>query len=56
MQWIAEKGARLFKLLAGQQRDEPVSSYVFALYVFLFVIAMMLFLAWMTGAHLSAGA
>jgi hypothetical protein len=50
MQRIGEKAARLFKLLAGQDCDERMSSYVVALYVFLFVIAMMLFLAWMGGA------
>jgi len=50
MQRIGEKAARLFKLLAGQRRDEGVSAYVIALYVYLFVIAMMLCFAWITGA------
>jgi len=50
VQQIAEKAARLFKLLAGQQRDERVSSYVLALYVYLFVIAMLLVFAWIAGA------
>ena len=50
MQQIGERAARLFKLLAGQERDEQMSSYVIALYVFLLVIAMMLFFAWMMGA------
>jgi hypothetical protein len=50
MQQIGEKAARVFKLLAGQDREERVNAYVFALYVFLFVIAMVLFFAWITGA------
>jgi hypothetical protein len=50
MQQIAEKAARLFKLLAGQQRDERMSAHVFALYVYLFIIAMFLFFAWVGGA------
>ena len=50
MQQIGEKAARLFKLLAGQQRDVGVSAYVIALYVYLYVIAMMLCFAWITGA------
>jgi hypothetical protein len=49
MQQIGEKAARVFKLLAGQDREERVNAYVFALYVFLFVIAMVLFFAWITG-------
>jgi hypothetical protein len=49
MQQIGEKAVRLLKLLAGQERDEPVSSYVYALYVFLFVIAMTFLFAWMAG-------
>jgi len=49
MQQFAEKAARLFKLLAGQQRDERMSSYVLALYVYLFVIAMLLVFAWLGG-------
>jgi hypothetical protein len=50
MQRIGEEAARVFKTLAGQDRDEPMSSYVIALYCFLFIIAMMLFFAWLTGA------
>ena len=49
MQQIGEKAARLFKFLAGQQREERMSSYVFALYAYLFIIAMMLFFAWVAG-------
>jgi hypothetical protein len=50
MQRIGEEAARVFKTLAGQSTDEPLSSYAFALYWFLFVTAMMLFFAWLTGA------
>jgi hypothetical protein len=50
MQRIGVQAARLFKLLAGQDRDEPMGSYVFALYFFLLSIAMMLFFAWLIGA------
>jgi hypothetical protein len=50
MQQIGEKAAWLFMLFAGQQRDEGVSADVIALYVYLFVIAMMLCFAWITGA------
>jgi hypothetical protein len=49
MQQIGERAARLFKLLAGREQEERVNAYVFALYVFLFVIAMVLFFAWITG-------
>ncbi len=50
MQRIGEGAARVFKTLAGQDRDEPLSSYVIALYCFLFMAAIMLFAAWITGA------
>jgi hypothetical protein len=50
VQRIGEQAARLFKTLAGQDRNEPMSSYVYALYCFLFVIAMMLFFAWIMDA------
>jgi hypothetical protein len=50
MQQIAERAARVFKLLAGQDQEERVNAYVFALYVFLLCIAMVLFFAWITGA------
>ncbi len=46
MQQIGERTARLLKLLAGLERDEPVNSYVFALYSFLFLLGMLLLLAW----------
>ncbi len=50
MQRIGEGAARVFKTLAGQDREEPMSSYVIALYGFLFLVAMMLVFAWITGA------
>jgi hypothetical protein len=37
-------------LLAGQPRDERMSPHVFALYFYLFIIAMLLFFAWIGGA------
>ena len=49
MQRIGERAARLFELLAGQERDGCVSSYLIALYVFLLTVAMMLALAWVAG-------
>jgi hypothetical protein len=49
MQRIGVRAARLFKALAGQDRDEPVNSYVIALYGYFVLIAMMLLLAWITG-------
>jgi len=51
MQRIGEQAVRLFKTLAGQQRDEPLSSPVFALYTFLFMVAMVVFGAWVSGAQ-----
>jgi hypothetical protein len=50
MRQTGEKAARLFNFLAGQQRDERMSSYVFALYVYPFIIAMLLVFAWLGGA------
>lgn len=50
MQRIGEGAARAFKALAGQDTSEPLSSYVIALYAFLFIVAMMIFFAWITGA------
>ena len=50
MQRIGEATARAFKTLAGVEKDEPMASWVFALYGFLFCIGFMLVLAWLTGA------
>lgn len=47
---IGEEAARAFKALAGQDTSEPLSAYVIALYCFLFIVAMMLGFAWITGA------
>ena len=52
MQRIGVQAARLFKTMAGQDRDEPLSSYVYALYFFLLAIAMMLAAVWITGIPL----
>jgi len=50
MQRIGERTARAFKALAGVQKDEPAGAWVFTLYGFLFLIAMILVIAWLTGA------
>ena len=50
MQRIGEQAARVFKTLAGQDTDAPVSAAVFALYSFLFLVALEIFAAWITGA------
>jgi hypothetical protein len=50
---IGARATRLFKLLAGLPRDERVSPFVFALYVYLTAIAMTLFFAWITGVSTS---
>ncbi len=50
MQRMGARAARVFKTLAGQDRDEPMNAYVIALYALLFLIAMILFFAWVTGA------
>lgn len=50
MQRFGVQAARLFKTLAGQDRDEPVGAPVYALYSFLFMIAMIVVFAWITGA------
>jgi len=52
MQRIGEQAARLFRMLAGIEKDEPIRSPVIALYVFLFLVAMMLVGVWAVGAEL----
>jgi len=52
MQRIGEQAARLFRMLAGIDKDEPISSYVIALYSFLFLVALMLVFIWATGTPL----
>ena len=49
MQQIGEATARVFKTLAGVDKDEPAGAWVFALYGFLFCIAFMLLLGWLIG-------
>lgn len=50
MRRIGEATARAFKTLAGVEKDEPADSWVFALYAFLFLVAMMLVIAWLSGS------
>ena len=49
MQRFGEEAARMFKLLAGQDRDEPLGAHVYAVYSILFMVAMVLVAAWVTG-------
>lgn len=51
MRRIGEAIARAFKTLAGVEKDEPMASWVYALYGFLFLVAMVLVIAWLTGAQ-----
>lgn len=48
MQRMGAQAARLFKTLAGQDRDEPVGALVFAVYTFLFMVALIVLSAWLT--------
>ena len=50
MQRIGEATVRAFKTLAGVEKDEPMASWAFALYGFLFCVAFVLVVAWATGA------
>jgi hypothetical protein len=49
MQRIGEETARVFKALAGQDRNEPMSSHIAALYTVLFFAALIVLSAWLTG-------
>jgi hypothetical protein len=49
MQRIGEATVRAFKTLAGVKQDEPAAAWVFALYGFLFLVAMTLLLMWVSG-------
>ena len=49
MQRIGEATARAFKTLAGVEKDEPAAAWVFALYGFLFCVAFMLIIGWLSG-------
>jgi len=50
MQRIGEATMRAFKTLAGVQKDEPMATWVFTLYGFLFCLAFVLVAAWLVGA------
>lgn len=50
MQRFRQQAARAFKLLAGQEPDEPLGAHVYAVYSFLFMAAMLIFPAWVAGA------
>jgi hypothetical protein len=52
MQRIGAQAARVFKALAGVKKDEPLSSYLIALYLFLFLVAMTLLVLWISGSPL----
>jgi hypothetical protein len=52
MQRIGAATVRAFKALAGVEKDKPASAWVFALYGFLFLVAMALVLVWLSGAPL----
>jgi hypothetical protein len=56
MQRIGMQAARMFKALAGIKGDEPLSSYLIALYIFLFLVGMVLFALWITGTPLNCTA
>jgi hypothetical protein len=56
MQRIGTQAARVLKALAGIKQDEPLSSYLIALYLFLFIIAMVLFALWISGTPLDCTA
>lgn len=49
MQRIGEEAMRVFKALAGQDRNEPMSSPVAGIYTFLFFVGLFLLSAWITG-------
>ncbi len=49
MQRIGEATVRVFKTLAGVEKDEPMASWVFALYGFLFCVGFTLVVAWLAG-------
>lgn len=49
MQRIGEEAMRVFKALAGQDRNEPMSSHIAGIYTFLFFVGLFLLSAWITG-------
>ncbi|HEV2785071.1 MAG TPA: hypothetical protein VGV67_01680 [Solirubrobacteraceae bacterium] len=50
MQRFGEEAVRVFKFLAGHDRDEPIGAHVYAVYSVLFMVALILCAAWITGA------
>jgi hypothetical protein len=56
MQRIGTQAARVFKALAGIKKDESLSSYLIALYLFLFLVAMTLLALWISGTPLDCTA
>lgn len=48
MQRMGTQVARLFKTLAGQDREAPLRAGVFALYTVLFMVALIVLSAWLT--------
>jgi hypothetical protein len=52
MKRIGREAARLFRLLAGIEKNEPIRSPVIAIYSFLFLVAMLLVFVWASGAEL----
>ena len=49
MQQIGKGAARVFKSLAGLDKDAPLTSMTIALYAFLFLAAMTLLALWAVG-------
>lgn len=47
MHAIGQATARVLKTLAGVEKDQPTESWVFALYVFLFLVAVALVSVWL---------
>lgn len=49
MQQIGKGAARIFKSLAGLDRDAPLTSYTIALYLCLLLVAVTLLALWAVG-------
>ncbi|MDP2712337.1 MAG: hypothetical protein Q8O56_14055 [Solirubrobacteraceae bacterium] len=56
MRRFGEVAMRVFKSLAGIERDQPASAFVIAFYGMLFLVAMSLVVAWVTGTPLECAA
>ena len=50
MQRFGQEAVRVFRFLAGQDRDEPVGPLVWALYSVLFMVVLIFFAAWVSSA------